>query len=141
ALSEQGTSRAGMGIDAADVRHTGSFDVLITNFAGEQLTLYRRDASGLFLDVAAKSGVGTATQTYLGFGAFFLDYDLDGWPDLFIANGHINDDIERRGAGVTYREPALLFRNLGQGRFTEVSAASGPGLTAPRVGRGAAWGD
>ncbi len=141
ALSERGVSRAGMGIDTADTRHNGAFDVLITNFAGEQLTLYRRDESGLFLDVAARSGVGNATQTYLGFGAFFLDYDLDGWPDLFVTNGHIDDDIGRRDAGVTYAEPSLLFRNTGQGRFIDVSGRSGTALTAPRVGRGAAWGD
>lgn len=141
ALSEQGTSRAGMGIDAADVLHSGSFDILITNFAGEQLTLYQRDSSGLFQDVAARSGVGTATQTYLGFGAFFLDYDLDGWPDLFINNGHIDDDIGTRRAGVTYKEPALLFRNLGHGHFADVSGDSGSALGVRRVGRGAAVGD
>jgi len=141
ALSERGVSRAGMGIDAADTQHNGAFDVLITNFAGEQLTLYRRDASGLFLDVAGRAGVGNATQTYLGFGAFFLDYDLDGWSDLFITNGHIDDDIGRRDAGVTYAEPSLLFRNTGQGHFTDVSGQSGVALTTPRVGRGAAWGD
>jgi hypothetical protein len=141
ALSEQGTSRAGMGIDAADVRHSGAFDVLITNFAGEQLTLYRRDASGLFLDVAAQSGVGTATQTYLGFGAFFFDYDLDGWPDLFVNNGHIDDDIGTRDSGVTYAEPALLFRNVGGGQFSDVSEQAGIARATRRVGRGAAWGD
>ena len=141
ALSEQGTSRAGMGIDTADVLHNGAPDVLITNFSGEQLTLYRRDASGFFSDVAAHSGIGIASQTYLGFGAVFLDYDLDGWEDLFIANGHIEDDIAARGTGVTYREPCLLFRNLGGGQFSDVSAASGAALTTPRVGRGAAWGD
>ena len=140
ALSEQGTSRAGMGIDAADVRHSGAFDVLITNFSGEQLTLYRRDASGQFLDVAAQSGVGVTTQTYLGFGAFFLDYDLDGWTDLFINNGHIDDDIARRDAGVTYAEPALLFRNIGGGRFADVSRNSRRGALRaarrPRRGMG-----
>jgi hypothetical protein len=141
ALSDQGTSRAGMGIDAADLRHSGAFDVLITNFAGEQLTLYHRDASGLFLDIAAQSGVGIATQNYLGFGAFFIDYDLDGWPDLFINNGHINDDIGTRDAGITYAEPALLFRNIGGGQFADVTASTGPALSEKRVGRGAAWGD
>ncbi|HZP82944.1 MAG TPA: CRTAC1 family protein, partial [Chthonomonadaceae bacterium] len=141
ALSDQGKSRAGMGIDTADVRNNGQPDVLITNFAGEQLTLYRRDSSGLFLDVAARSGVGNATQMYLGFGAFFFDYDLDGWADLFVTNGHIMDDIDRRDAGVSYAEPSLLFHNQGQGMFADVSAQSGPALTTRRVGRGAAYGD
>lgn len=141
ALSEHGTSRAGMGIDVADVRNNGAPEILITNFSGEQLTLYRRDASGFFSDVAARSGVGIATQTYLGFGAFFFDYDLDGRQDLFITNGHIDDDIGLRDAGVTYKEPSLLFHNLGGGQFADVSAACGPALLEPRVGRGAAWGD
>ncbi|MCS6776196.1 MAG: CRTAC1 family protein [Chloroherpetonaceae bacterium] len=143
ALSDQGTSRAGMGIDAADVLNRGQFDILITNFAGEQVALYRRapEGSGLFLDVAAQAGVGVPSQRYLGFGAFFFDYDLDGWPDIFVANGHIHDDIEGRELGVTYEEPCLLFRNLGQGRFMDVSALSGPALTVRRVGRAAACGD
>ncbi len=141
ALSDEGRSRAGMGIDTADVRNAGKPDVLITNFAGEQLTLYRQDASGLFQDVAGRSGVGNATQMYLGFGAFFFDYDLDGWPDLFITNGHVMDDIDRRDAGVTYAEPSLLFHNRGQGQFTDVSARSGMALSVRRVGRGAACGD
>ena len=141
ALSEQGKSRAGMGIDSADTTHKGVFDILITNFAGEQLSLYRRDVSGLYLDVAAKSGVGTETQKYLGFGAFFVDYDLDGWQDIFINNGHIHDDIETREPGVTYAEPALLFRNRGQGGFQDVTRFSGKTLSEKRVGRGAAFGD
>ena len=141
ALSDQGKSRAGMGIDTADVLHKGIFDALITNFAGEQLTLYRKDSSGLFLDVAARSGVGAETQTYLGFGAFFFDYDLDGWQDIFINNGHIDDDIEKREAGVTYREPALLFHNMGAGQFSDVTKSSGDPLSNRRVGRGAAYGD
>ncbi len=141
AYSDQGTSRAGMGIDTADLRHNGQPDVLITNFSGEQLTLYRRDPSGLFLDVAARSGVGNATQMYLGFGAFFFDYDLDGWPDLFVTNGHVMDDIARRDAGVSYAEPSLLFHNRGQGQFTDVSEQSGQALAVQRVGRGAAFGD
>lgn len=148
ALSDQGTSRAGMGIDVGDVQNKGTFDILITNFSGEQLTLYRRDTSGagLFLDVAAQSGVGITTQVYLGFGAFFFDYDLDGRQDIFINNGHIQDDIDKdaggRGMGVTYAEPCLLFHNEGTtGRFTDVSRQSGEGLMTRRVGRGAAYGD
>jgi enediyne biosynthesis protein E4 len=147
AVSDQGTSRAGMGVDAADVQNRGTFDVLITNFSGEQLTLYRRDTTGagLYLDVAAQSGVGLTTQIYLGFGAFFFDYDLDGRQDILVNNGHIQDDIDRdagvRGMGVTYAEPCLLFHNEGTGKFTDVSRNSGDGLTAQRVGRGAAYGD
>jgi hypothetical protein len=83
AVSEQGRARAGMGIDAADEMNTGQPSILITNFAGEQPTLYRRNDYGLFLDHSARSGLGTASQLYLGFGAFFFDFDLDGWLDVF----------------------------------------------------------
>lgn len=141
AVSGEGAARAGMGIDCADTTGMGHFDLLITNFSGEQLSLYRRDNSGLFLDVAARSGVGTASQTYLGFGAFFFDYDLDGWQDLLVTNGHIQDDIERREAGVSYAEPTLLFHNQGGGNFVEESSRVGGALLLPRVGRAAAYGD
>jgi hypothetical protein len=141
AVSGEGTARAGMGIDSADVTGTGRFDILITNFSGEQLSLYRRDNAGLFLDVAARSGVGTTTQTYLGFGAFFFDYDLDGWQDILITNGHIQDDIERRDPSVTYEEPTLLFHNTGEGNFSDASTKSGSALMQKRVGRCVAYGD
>lgn len=141
ALSGEGMARAGMGIDVADVTQTGRFDTLITNFSGEQLSLYRRDAAGLFLDVSAQSGVGVATQTYLGFGAFFFDFDLDGWQDIFVANGHIHDDIAKRDSSVAYKEPCLLFQNRGQGSFIDASRLCGKALAVPRVGRAAAVGD
>ncbi len=141
AVSGEGAARAGMGIDSADITGTGRFDILITNFSGEQLSLYRRDNAGLFLDVAARSGVGTASQTYLGFGACFFDYDMDGWQDLLVTNGHIQDDIDKRDSGVSYAEPTLLFHNRGGGNFTEESAHVGNALTRPRVGRAASYGD
>jgi enediyne biosynthesis protein E4 len=140
AVAEAGLAKAGMGIDAADYDNSGREAILITNFAGEQLSLYRRDDSGLFMDVAARAGIGIPSQRYLGFGAFFLDADLDGYSDIFVANGHIQDDIQVRSSGVTFRQPALLFRGGPEGRFADVSAAAGA-LTVPRVGRGAACGD
>jgi hypothetical protein len=141
AVSEQGRARAGMGIDVADELNSGQPSILITNFAGEQPTLYRRNEYGLFLDQSARSGIGTASQLYLGFGAFFFDFDLDGWLDVFLANGHVMDDIEVRNTGVAYRQPALLFRNDGEGRYIEVGRGSGTAIPRPQVGRGAAWGD
>jgi len=142
AVSEEGRARAGMGIDVADETNTGQPSILITNFAGEQPTLYRRTEYGLFLDHSARSGIGTASQLYLGFGAFFFDYDLDGWLDVFLANGHVMDDIAVRNTGVTYRQPALLFRNAGaSGHYVEVGRSSGTAISRPQVGRGAAWGD
>jgi len=141
AMSEIGKAKAGMGIDAGDEQNTGQDSIVITNFAGEQLTLYRRDASGHYLDAAARSGIGNASQLYLGFGVFFFDYDADGWLDILVANGHIQDDADARATGVAYKEPALLFRNLGGRTFQDVTRAAGDALLQPEVGRGAAWGD
>ena len=140
AVAEAGTAKAGMGIDVADYENQGQPGILITNFAGEQLSLYHRDPSGLFMDVAARAGIGIPSQRYLGFGAFFFDADLDGWQDILVANGHIQDDIAVRNAGVGYAQPALLFRGVGGGQFEDVSRTAGA-LTVRRVARGAAYGD
>lgn len=140
AVAEGGIAKAGMGIDTADFQNDGREAVLITNFSGEQLSLYQRDPSGLFMDVAARVGIGTPSQRYLGFGAFFVDLDLDGWQDIVVANGHIQDDITLRSSGVAYAERALVFRGSAAGQFTDISALTGA-LAAPRVARGAAWGD
>lgn len=140
AVAEAGTAKAGMGIDVADYENQGQPGILITNFAGEQLSLYHRDSSGLFMDVAARAGIGIPSQRFLGFGAFFFDADLDGWQDILVANGHIQDDVAVRNAGVEYAQPALLFRGSRGGQFEDVSRSAGA-LTAKRVARGAASGD
>ncbi len=140
AVAEGGIAKAGMGIDVADYENAGRDGVLITNFTGEQLSLYRRDPSGLFTDVAARAGIGTPSQQFLGFGAFFFDADLDGNQDILVANGHIQDDIEVRSSGVTHAQPGLFFRGLGEGRFEPVGDEIGA-LREPRVARGAAYGD
>jgi hypothetical protein len=141
ARAETGRAKAGMGVDVADEQNSGQDSIVITNFAGEQLTLYRRDLSGYYLDVAARSGIGNASQLYLGFGVLFIDYDLDGWQDLLVANGHIQDDASVRETGVAYKERALLFRNMGNGSYMDVTGSTGDALLHPEVGRGAAWGD
>ncbi len=145
AVSEAGRAKAGMGVDTGDLLNDGREAVLVTNFSGEQIALYHRDPFGLFQDVSASSGVGPASQLFLGFGAFFFDCDLDGWQDIFVANGHIQEDIGVRNTGVTHAERALLFRNLGdvQGapRFQEVAELAGDALRSPVVARGACYGD
>ena len=141
AFSEDGVARAGMGVDAADYDRSGHPSVIISNFANQMLSLYHNEGNGLFVDEAPQSEVGRATLVTLGFGCFFFDYDNDGWPDIFVADGHIEDAIERVQKRVRYAEPAHLFRNLGGGKFQEVTAQMGPAFAAPRVARGAAYAD
>jgi len=141
AFSEDGIARAGMGVDAADYDRSGSASLIITNFANQMLSLYHNEGNGLFVDEAPRSEVGRATLVTLGFGCFFFDYDNDGWPDIFIADGHIENEIERVQKRVSYAEPPHLFRNLGNGKFEEVTAKMGAGFAAPKVARGAAYAD
>ena len=141
AFSEDGVARAGMGVDSADYDHSGYPSVMITNFSNQMLSLYHNEGKGLFVDEAPQSEIGRATLTTLGFGCFFFDYDLDGWPDIFVANGHIDPEIERVQANVKYAMPPHLFRNLGKGKFEEVTKSMGPAFDAPRVARGAAYAD
>jgi enediyne biosynthesis protein E4 len=141
AFSEDGIARAGMGVDAADYDHSGLPSLLITNFANQMLSLYHNEGKGLFVDEAPRSEIGRASLLTLGFGCFFFDYDLDGWPDVLVANGHIDEDIQRVQANVKYAMPPHLFRNMGKGNFQEVTKSLGPAFAAPRVGRGAAYAD
>jgi hypothetical protein len=130
-----------MGVDAADYDHSGYPSLLITNFSNQMLSLYHNEGKGLFVDEAPRSEIGRASLLTLGFGCFFFDYDLDGWPDVFIANGHIDADIQRVQANVKYAMPPHLFRNMGKGKFGEVTKSVGQAFAAPRVGRGAAYAD
>ena len=141
AFSEDGVARAGMGVDAADYDHSGAPSILITNFANQMISLYHNEGRGLFVDEAPRSEIGRDSLLTLGFGCFFFDYDLDGWPDIFIANGHIDSDIERVQPSVKYAMPPHLFRNLGKGNFQEVTKSLGKSFNTPRVGRGAAYAD
>jgi hypothetical protein len=141
AYSEDGIARAGMGVDAADYDRTGNPSILITNFSNQMLSLFHNEGNGLFVDAAPTSEIGHATLLTLGFGCFFFDYDLDGWLDVFVANGHIEDQIENIQKRVRYAEPPHLFRNLGGGRFTETTDKMGSDFARPRVGRGAAYAD
>jgi hypothetical protein len=141
AFSEEGIARAGMGVDAADYDRSGYPSVMITNFANQMLALYHNEGNGLFVDEAPRSAVGRASLLTLGFGCFFFDYDLDGWLDIFIANGHIENDIERIQTRIKYAQPAHVFRNTGKGMFAEATQSLGPAMRQARVGRGAAYGD
>ena len=139
AFSEDGKARAGMGVDAADYDRSGRFNLLVGNFSNQMLGLYRNEGTGLFVDEAPRSVVGRASLLSLTFGAFFFDYDLDGYPDIFAANGHIDEDIGRVQPKIQFKEPPLLFRDLGHGKFDDVSKFMGPDLQRPIVARGAAY--
>ena len=141
ALSEEGRARAGMGVDAADVDNSGTTTVVITNFSGEMLGLYRPVGDGQFQDAAPRSEVGRATRQTLGFGCFFFDVDLDGLQDLLVVNGHIDDTFTRANSRVAYAEPPHLFHNRGRGQFTDIVSAIGGAFAQPKVGRGAAFAD
>jgi enediyne biosynthesis protein E4 len=141
AFSEDGVARAGMGVDSADYDRSGRASIIITNFANQMLSLYHNEGNGLFVDDAPQSEVGRATLVTLGFGCFFFDYDNDGWPDILVADGHIEDAIERVQKRVRYAEPPHLFRNTGGGKFQEVTASLGAEFASPKVARGAAYAD
>src|SRR5437763_4474344 len=141
AFSEDGIARAGMGVDAGDYDHSGRPSIIVSNFANQMMALYHNGGNGLFVDEAPRSEIGRSSLLTLGFSCFFFDYDLDGWPDIFVANGHIEDDIEKIQQRIKYRQPPHLFHNLGQGRFEEVAARMGPAFSAPRLARGAAYAD
>ena len=141
AFSESGVARAGMGVDAADYDGSGRPSLLVGNFANQMMALYHNEGHGLFIDEAPKSAVGRSSLLTLTFGCFFFDYDLDGLPDIFAANGHVSDDIERVQSRVTYAERPHLFRNAGSKQFEEVSAQAGPALQRAIVARGAAYAD
>jgi hypothetical protein len=141
AYSEDGVARGAMGADAADYDRSGRPHLLVGNFSNQMLGLYHNEGTGLFVDEAPKSTVGRASLLSLAFGVFFFDYDLDGYPDILSANGHIEEEIGRVQPRIQYKEPPLLFRNAGQRRFENASAAVGSAFARPIVARGAAYAD
>ena len=141
AYAEDGKARGAMGVDAADYDRSGRFHLLVGNFANEMLNLFHNEGSGLFVDEAPTSSIGRDSLLSLTFGAFFFDYDLDGHPDIFCANGHLDEEIEIVQPAVKFAQSPLLFRNDGQGRFELSTAEVGDDLAVPLVARGAAYAD
>jgi hypothetical protein len=140
AFSADGRARAGMGVDAADFTNSGHAGVAITNFDNEMTGLYQFDGK-TYEDIAAQAGVGLPSRNTLGFGCVFFDANLDGWLDLAVANGHIDETVRNIRGNVGYAQPPQLFLNNGKGSFHDVAAELGGSFDQPKVGRGLAYAD
>ena len=140
AFNEDGREQAGMGTTVADFDGDGRLDIFKTNFSDDTSTLYRNNGDGSFSDATFPAGLGLHTQ-YLGWGAMFFDFDNDSWPDLIVANGHVYPEVDKYHLGSNYEEPRVLYRNNGNGTFTDLSASAGPGITTSASARGLAVGD
>jgi enediyne biosynthesis protein E4 len=140
ALSPDGKPQAGMGISAADYDLDGNLDLVKTNFAGDTPSLYHNLGGASFEDTTFTAGLGAHTQ-YLGWGCGFFDMDNDGWPDILICNGHVYPEVEQLKTEAGYAQRKLLYRNLRNGHFDDISLRVGPGISEPSPSRGAAFGD
>ena len=140
AYGADGKSQAGMGVSAADYDGDGRLDIVKTNFAGDTSSLYRNLGNNTFEDMTFQAGLGRNTR-FLGWGAAFLDFDNDGWPDILLCNGHVYPEIGDIGNEAGYRQRKVLYHNLGNGSFRDVSLDAGPGILEAVAGRGLAIGD
>ena len=141
ALNENGREQASMGLAVGDYDNDGRLDVFETNFSDDYDTLYHNDGDLNFTDVSFQVGLGEPTIPFLGWGTGFLDFDNDGWKDIFVANGHVYKAVDENDWGTTWLQRPLLFRNLNGKRFEEVPPATGSGLALTLPARGAAFGD
>jgi hypothetical protein len=141
ALGSNGEAMAGMCISFGDYDNDGQLDLFISDFQAAPNRVFRNDGKGLFEEVSDLVGIAEPTRQVLSFGGGFLDYDNDGWLDLFIANGHVYPEVDHSLPGITYKQINSLFRNSGGGRFVEVTKVSGSGFAVPHAARGAAFAD
>jgi len=140
ALSADGKPQAGMGVSAADYDGDGNIDILKTNFAGDTPSLYRNLGNNTFEDATFEAGLGANTR-FLGWGAGFIDFDNDSWPDILLCNGHVYPEVEKLETEAGYAQRKVLYKNLRNGHFEDVSMLGGPGITDTAPDRGAAFGD
>jgi hypothetical protein len=139
AYNQDGRPQAGMGVAVGDYDRNGTMDLFKTNFAGDTSTLYA-NTGGACEDRTFPSGIGVNTR-WLGWGVDFVDLDGDGWLDLFLVNGHVYPEVDRLKSEAGYKQPKVVYRNLRNGRFADVSERLGPPVTTPKAGRGAAFAD
>src|SRR5262249_20077902 len=137
----RGQTHAGMGVDAEDVNGDGRPDLFVTNFANEANSLYMNLGGGLFADRTIESGMATDSTPWVGWGCALADFDNDGWLDCFVANGHVDDNLERLGRRSPYAQPPLLHHNRDGRRFRLATRDAGAYFDTDHVGRGAAFGD
>jgi hypothetical protein len=140
AYNEDGNEQAGMGLAVADYDCDGWFDIFKTNFVDDTSNLYHNNGDGTFSDLSSSSGVGI-NKGYVAWGCGFIDYDNDGWPDIIQVNGHVYPQVDAYNFGETFKNPRLVYRNLGNGHFQDVSSLMGPGISERFSSRGAAFGD
>ena len=140
-LSESGARQANMGIAWSDYTHTGRMSLLISHFDNEYAAFYRNDGGMSFTDVSVPSGIGRGTRGYVGWADAFVDFNNDGWQDIFIVNGHVYPQVDEMGSGLKYLEPKLLFLNQRNGTFKDISKLAGAAIQIPQVSRGMAIGD
>jgi enediyne biosynthesis protein E4 len=140
ALSPDGKPQAGMGVSAGDYDLDGNLDIVKTNFAGDTPSLYHNQGGGSFEDATFTAGLGAHTQ-FLGWGVGFFDFDNDGWPDILICNGHVYPEVEQLKTEAGYAQRKLLYRNLRNGHFADISFQVGPGISDSVASRGCAFGD
>ena len=141
ALSEDGAAENGMGTAFGDWNNDGWFDLTVTNYADQTNTLYHNDADGFFTDATATTKTAQITYPYLGWATAFIDYNNDGYQDLFVANGHLHENLAELGQEGTYGQRNLIFKNNHDGTFTEFSENLGEGMKLEDVSRGATFAD
>jgi len=140
AFNEHGFEQGGMGVGVGDFDGDGWLDLIKTNFAGDHPNVFRNLGKGIFEDVVLKAGLAVNPQ-YVAWGVALVDLDNDGWQDVLQVNGHVYPELERSKLGERYLNPRIVYRNLGGGRFEDVSALAGPGIAEKKSSRGAAFGD
>lgn len=139
-FNEDGKTFAGMGVDFADYDNDGKPDIVVTNLSSETYALYRNNGDGTFLYATVLSGLAEATRAFSGWGTRLIDFDLDGWKDLFVAQGHVLDTIELTNPPLKHQQPPLIAKNI-SGKFSDAGRTAGPAFSRPWAGRGAAFGD
>src|SRR5438874_1897609 len=140
ALNENGTPQGGMGVAVGDYDCDGWLDIAKTNYSDQTANLYHNNGDGTFYDAVFQAGLGGNTK-YLGWGVGLFDFDNDGWLDIFMSNGHVFPEVDTRKLHFTFKQKKILYKNLGNGRFVDVSSSAGPAVTEPRPSRGTAFGD